>query len=301
MRSCGVLVGLVACGSPISNAPFLEEARFLGALPSRERLGPPERVFLAPNSDNAVLDAAKRSATEYDELVTLPILVGDRLRGVVPTQRTDIRRAWDPTELLLDLSEALPPGAGQGSLAAWVQGVVEIPASGDLQLEIELALAQEGPWERVATGTYDGSSAGTLSWDLAASASALKLAPSVPLAQLDVTFDDLAQEEQAERQLDVAYGHTASIAQLWVIVSDSVLGFSGLLQVTEDGALLPGGATVVHTPYGGWGLGTVLTASGELAFETCWSEVGLTVYAGGDEGVRRSGSRDACPEGALEP
>lgn len=295
----GWLVLLAACGAPISNAPFLEEARFLGALPSRERLGPPANVFLAPSSDSSVLSAAKQAATEYDALVTLPILIGDRLRGVVPTQRTDIRRAWDPTELLLDPSGSLPVAAS--SLTAWIQGSVEIPSSGDLVLELQLARDRDGPWTQVASGTYDGERAGTLSWDLAATATALELQPTIPLAGLEVNFDDLGQDDLGDRQLDASYGHAASIAQLWVIVSDAVLGFSGLLQVTEDGALLPGGATVVHTAYGGWGVGTVLTATGELAFETCWSEVGLTVYEDGDEGVRRSGDRSACVEGALEP
>ena len=71
------------CGEPISNQVFLEEARFLGALPGVVRLGAPKEIFEAPAGNAPVLAAAKIRATAWDDWL-----------GLVAAASVSPREAW---------------------------------------------------------------------------------------------------------------------------------------------------------------------------------------------------------------
>ena len=294
----GWLVVLCGCGAPISNVPFLEEAQFVGILPTSDRLGAPAEIAAATDGD-PVLAEARAAAAAYQGLVDLPTLVGDHLKTLGPSTREEHLRTWEPSRIRVpDAPEEL--GLPDGELVFFAQAEVERPArgGGDLLLTIELGPTRGGPWQRVAEGVWDGEGRGELSFDLAAAADALDLLVTDPLGLVTASFDDHGLLD-SERAVELVYTLTSGEAASFVVGGSELLSFGGLLEVTDDAQAWPGYATVVHRGgVGGYASGAVFRGAEEIGFVRCWDALGVTVHARGDAGVVTSGDRAACVEGA---
>ncbi len=298
-----VLLALLAgCGSPITNAPFLEEAGFQAALPSRARLGPPEQILLAPNAaDNPLLLAAKQAAAEYDQLIELPVDVGSALREIPPDERTEVRRAWAPTELVLPSPEALPAPPSEASFVrVWAQAEVIRSVDGDFALTVELSPSAGGAFTQVAFGRENADGTGALVWDFPATLQVLGLPVGDAALVYRADLSSLETEGGEDRLVEVDYGEPPTVARSWTIGGESLLVFTGRLEVSTDGVARPGWALVVHRRGGGWASGAVLDADQERTFEACWDGWGTLTYHDGDAGVRVLGDSSRCVQGALE-
>lgn len=284
------------CGPPISNAPFLQESQFQTVLPSARRHGPPVEVWLAPNADNPILASAKQAASEYSALLDLPIDIGDVLRATPPDVRTDRSRQWTAAELAAGANGQLT--TDDTLVRGWIRAEVVNPIDGGFELTVALATDAEGPYVEVATGAHDGTSVGSLTWDLAATASALDLSPPDPLATVWLTLDERAEldDGRTARSLQAVYA-VDPVAPLrgWLVVGDDTLSFSADLLVTDDEVPRPGWATAVHNDgIGGIAVGAVLDGEDELPFEACWDGQGALTFVSGPAPVIREGSRGSC-------
>ena len=281
------LLALLACGAPITNAPFLEEAEFVGLMPTSDRFGAPVEVLAAPSGD-AVLLEAKIAAEGYRDLVDVPTLLGDHLQALGPSIREENLRVWEPSKVTTD------------DVELFVQAEVERPvrAGGDLLLAIEIGPTRGGPWTPVAEGAWDGDSRGELVWDLDATASALEVVVTEPLGTISASFDDRGFLE-SERVVELDYTLQTGEAASFVAAGDVLLSFGAVLQVTDDGASWPGYATVVHhADAGGYASGGVFVGEDEIGFVRCWNAAGATVHVRGDAGIATVGEESACIEGS---
>ena len=296
------MMGIWGCrATPLTNLPFLEEAVFQAALPLESRLEAPLQILVAPNAvDNPLLDAAKRTAAEHQRLMEFPIEVGNRLREVTPNERSDIRRAWSPTELVVTAPPAL--STSDALLSAWIRAEVVRPLDGALEATIEVASGEEGPWAVVSMGVEDEGS-GELTWDLATTSAQLGTTPPAELPGFAADYEDRGVDIGAElpvRRVDVRYDLSTGLVRNLTIVGDIALQFEGLLSVTDDERTLPGAALVVHTENGGWGRGAVFDGKGETEFEACWGPFGEILYAAGGTGIETQGVASECPAGSFQ-
>lgn len=290
------LVTLAGCGAPISNEPFVDEAVFLGALPSTERLHAPSAVLLAPNGDADVLRAAKTAAAEWDTWWAIAAATGDELRAVPPDERTEVARRWNGLNVAARLTANTFGNAG-AVIDWWVTAEVVEPAEGDPAWTIAIGTSEDGPFTAVGAGSgADGS--GCVTWDLPGTAEALALDPPAPLGVLDATFTDL-DPVLGVRRADLAY-EVDGVVLPYAVAGEELLAFTGLLAVTDDGASWPGFATATHTATGGRAQGLVLEEGVERTFTSCWDANGLLVWQGGEGGVVDAGaSEGACPIGPF--
>lgn len=293
-----LLLAFAACGPPITNDPFQQEGAFQAVLPSMRRHGPPSDILLGPIA-NPLLEAAKLAATEHAALLELPAEVGDVLRATTADVRTDRSRVWEAAELPIGLPAVMATGKGtETSLRAWIRAEIVDPVDGDYALTIALALAPNGPFEPVGTGTHDGLHQGELRWDLAATATALEVVAPHELGMLEVVVDDRS-ELYGDRHAEVSYGDDLGRPwRTWQAVGTHTLAFEAPLVVTEDELPRPGWAVVTHDPaLGGVAEGAVLDGKAELPFEACWSATGTLTFSSGPAPVVRMGSRSSCPSG----
>jgi hypothetical protein len=276
------------CGAPISNQVFLEEALFRGVLPSEARLEAPRAVELAPRGDAGVLAAAKEAAAQWQGLVEVAVASGEQLREAEPVERTDVARRWERIDVVTNRVAGGPLGFPDDTARFWVEAEILQPDDGSLEWTIAVAADEDGPYELVGEGEDDGEGAGSLTWDLALTASALGTAPPEPLGTLELTYEPPADGEDRE----VLGTHTAgALVEPYVIVGDYLLGFTGELDVT--GAPLPGGATVVHGEEGGRAEGVVF-GEPEIGFRACWDAAGTLVWQAVDGG-ETVGVEASCP------
>ncbi|MEZ4241992.1 MAG: hypothetical protein R3F59_38740 [Myxococcota bacterium] len=297
-----VLMALAAgCGAPISNGVFLEEAKFLGALPTQERFGAPTQVLYAPAGDAPVLAAAKVRATDWDDWFGVLAAAGDGLREAPPDVATAVKRRWDGVEAahrLLGGSMGQDPGV----VSFWVQAEVVRPGEGDVSWTMSLADDEDGPWTGVASGTHrereDGTGSGDLSFDLNAIAAVLGGHPDDPLGVFYVQYDDADPEFAGARSVEAAQTLVPGAVLTHGVVGETIFVFTGALTVTDDGATRLGYAAVLHDERGGWGEGVVQSDVEEetLAWTSCWTSFGGLVWQGGDPGIATAGTdASACP------
>ncbi|MEQ1501303.1 MAG: hypothetical protein ABMB14_03690 [Myxococcota bacterium] len=281
---------------------FLEEALFLGALPSDERFGAPESVLLSPNGDAEVLRSAKLAAADWDDAWGLVSAAGARLREQTPDEATDVRRGWDAVDVATRVT-GTTLGFDPGIVEYWVQAEIVLPDDGEVAWTLGVAPSADGPWTGVMSGTHrsvDGNGAGTVTWDREATARALGADPPAPLGMVDATYEDI-RADIGLRYVEATVTPVPGLAQPFVVVGDvELLYTTASLAVTTDGLAWPGGAAVWTEENGGRGEGVVLRDGvEELAFTACWDGVGHVVWQTGDDGIVPIGDPTAC--GIADP
>lgn len=286
------------CGAPISNQVFLEEALFLGALPTEARFGAPASVLLAPNGDAAVLKSAKQAASDWDDLWGLLIAAGDQLQRATPDESTDVVRRWSGVDVatrLLGDSTGLPAGV----LTFAVSAEIVRPDDGDVSWELGFAPTIDGPFTTAVSGTHTNDELvgphGVLDWDVTATVTALGAQPSAPLGIVSAEYIDHDDTIDYLRNVTASRTLLPGLVESYALVGDETFGFAGQFLVSSDGADWTGGASVYHGSFGGWGHGVALVDGAPLAFDACWDANGLAVWQGGDAGIAAFGDASRCP------
>jgi hypothetical protein len=135
---------LIACGEPISNAVFYEDAAFLAAIPSFENHGVAYPAL--PEDDTASLDTdLRQQSADVAGFVNASLgdlmALSDFLRVEEPSLREDDLRSWGPSSL----------GSGTRSLL-----LVDIIRSGEGQYDWAFMLSEtsSGPWDDFFRGTH---------------------------------------------------------------------------------------------------------------------------------------------------
>ncbi len=289
-----LIVGLAACGEPVSNAAFLEESRFLDALLAAEEVAPPASfATISPDDETAPLLRRALSAVDtYADFVALPVEICEQLREVGPRERSPVRRTWNPFAITVPVAEG--PDGGQRLETAWVRADVLRTDDDRFEVLVEIASLEDGPWQTVGTAVVDGGEGGWR-WELAEVVEALALQLGSPLEALSLTVE--AEGGDFGRRVEVGYGDPPAFQGFWVLDGDDVFAFSGLFAVTEDDRTWPGQLTAVHTETGGGASGEVLVGEERLSFTSCWDGAGRGLWQGGpDPRIRSVGSPEGCPQ-----
>ena len=296
LRRGGVLAAWIflgACEHPITNLPFYEDAAYVAALPSEERVGVPSRVRLARVGTSTMLADAVAASAELQETVEVLLRSGEVLRSAEPDARTEVARSWEGVQAAGDL--------GGERLTWWVRGeVLRVSEGSDVTWTIELAADAAGPWEPVGEGRHDPSGYGTATWDRgaarAAIAAELDTERGVVLA---VDYDD-DTDGSGTRQVTIKHTHGPELVGQWTAVGSVSLAWFGSNALTDP--VLPGAFQVLTDDNGGWGVGELYVDSSSLDIISCWSPVGDTVFAAGsalEEGhgatLSATGSEADCP------
>lgn len=286
------MILLFGCGSPISNQVFLDEASFVGALPSEARLHAPGNVLLAPDGDAEVLRVAKGEAARWDAWWRVAAATGEELRATPATERTEVVRRWDP------LNVAARGVLGEPDvLDWWAVAEVVVPAGAAPTWTISIAATEDGPFVEVGSGETD-SGVGAIDWDLAGTAEALGITLD-PLGTLAASFTDSDPNYGGARSAGADYALDGFEAPFG-LVGEEVFVFTAPLAITTDGEAWLAFATVVHTGDGGRAQGVVLEAGVERSFTSCWDGDGQLLYQAGEGSVIPAGTTDAaCAIGAF--
>ncbi len=163
----------IGCGNPISNAIFIEEARFLSALPSDARLGPPELLVNGgTDSDSDLLAVGRGAARDLQDFVAIPVGAGAALRETAPDVRTETSRLWDSPVRALAIVAGDP-------VPFWLHAEVLKLENGDFGWTLEISTEEDGPYDEVALGSHDADDTdGEFMWDIALSAEILGIEAS---------------------------------------------------------------------------------------------------------------------------
>lgn len=282
MRAAPALL-LVACGSPISNQTFYDDARMVAALPGSERLGAPMAVLEAPVGDSVVLAQAVQQAATLRDLVEVMVRSGDALRAADPSTRTDVARGWDAVQAAGDL---------EGRRAWWVRAEVLQPDdTAVVSWTLDLAPGPEGPWSAVAEGAHEPDGDGALIWQLGPTLEVLGLDPADAPGELQLTYGT----EGDARTVELLYVDGEATLGPWGWLGDQVMAWQGPLALDDapDAPTRYGAAQVFVGADGGWGHGTVYPDAQGQPFSTCWSALGDALYA--DGALPPAGTAAACP------
>jgi hypothetical protein len=264
---------LASCGAPISNDVLIEDAAFAAALPDSDRLAAPGALRTAAIGDSAVLQAAVDATVRVEALGALAVAAGEALAAAAPDVRSAEVRSWDAVATAAQIDGVTYTFFARGEVAEPLDG-------GDLDWQVELATEASGPWVTAGTGRHDpGDGTGDLRWDFA----------SLPVAELSGSLD-ASYVLGPPRQVELVATDALDLPTLWTLQGSDALGWTGSFAVTSDGATWPGSATATATRADG----RVDTADGTLAFSTCWSAAGDTVWTGGDDGIGAVGAEAAC-------
>ena len=290
-----VLIGplallLAGCGAPISNQVFLEEALFQGVLPSRDRLGAPRDVELAPRGNAGALAAAKQAAADWQGLVEIAIASGEQLRRAEPVERTDVARRWETVNVATNRVAGGPLGFPDDTARFWVEAEIVQPDGGSFEWTLSVSAEEGGPYEAVGIGEDDGEGHGGMYWDLALTAATLGTTPPRELGTLELTYEPADDDAAVEREILAT--HTAgAVVEPYVVSGENVIGFLAELDVT--GSPIAGGATVFHGPDGGRAEGVVF-GDPDLGFRACWDGAGELVWEAVDA-AEPTGVEAYCP------
>jgi hypothetical protein len=295
---------VAGCGAPISNQVFLEEAKFLGALPTQARFAAPAQILLAPAGDAPALVAAKQVATDWNDRFGLLASAGEQLRETPADVATAVKRRWESVGVARRIV-GTSLGRDPDVVEYWVQAEILRPKDGDASWTLALADAPDGPWTGVASGTHRTQQEvglGDLTFDLTPMAVIVGGRPEAPLGVFDATYHDANPEYDGARSVEAAQTLFPGIVLAHGLVGESVFAFTGELALADDGSTRAGYAVVLHDERGGWGEGLLQGATEEevLAWESCWSVQGGLLWQAGDPGVATAGGDpSACP--VLDP
>lgn len=277
-----MLLFLLACNNPISNAAITADEDFLEALPGSNRLAFPQHFRERPTGgDEEFLEVAGRAADDLDALLAPFVFVGDVLRSTEPSERSASHRLFDARTI------SSPDGALQPSW--WVRAnLTRAGEFADILWTIEGALAPEGPWTTLAQGRHATDGVGSMTWYAPEMATLLGI--DVPVDRLEVDYTDARDGSPREvvLRLPEAYGFPVEYA-----FYDEV-GFQFPLEDalgTEAPAIL----VMVNLPDRRGRVDGVLFLDEERPFTTCWDASGDRVYASGTAGLPEIGTEGACP------
>jgi hypothetical protein len=273
-----IVLLLLACANPLSNQLFYEDALFVSALPSRERVGPPSALRVARVGDAALLADAVAVAARLGDATEGLGRTGDALRNSPASVRSSVGRAWDAAQAAGDID-------GE-RVSWWARGEVLQPdAASDLTWVVEVATDPSGPYVPVGEGRHDRDGFGEVSWDGDAFAEVVGVSPTSDLSGSYV--DD---QPDSPRTLDLSVEGAASVDERWVVQADGVLDWTGAVTVSPDASR--GSASVDHRDSGGWGSAELFGATPQV-IELCWGPTGDVIYQSGDLGG--VGVESDCP------
>lgn len=281
MRSATWLALLTGCGAPISNAAFYEDELFLSGFPSFGSLASPVQLREAPVGDSVALSLAVSAAADLDG-VTAPLAAsGEILRQVDPTEREALLRVWDPVVTGLEVD---------GTPVEWAVRAEATRPMGGTTIEWTLEGSSAGSaWTLLGSGTWDGVSA-RYTWELGEHGALLQLADPLPV-QISI---ETGPTEEGERMVLVEEVDPVGLGVAWHGLGEQSLSFGGSFALTEDTQTWPGALQAVHQPdLGGWAVGTLFTAEGELPVRICWNADGNDVFR--SEGLSPIGAESDCP------
>jgi len=153
LRHLPIIALGTACGQPLSNALFIEDAEFLAAIPSFEnhtvvfpdspQVEPAALVFMLPLPGHAI-DLRVQSAGVADNLnatLTDLMVLGDFIRSDEPSTREDDLRTWGPSSL------------ENGTRALLLVDIIR-SGVGQYDWTFMLSDTSAGPWEGFYQGTH---------------------------------------------------------------------------------------------------------------------------------------------------
>lgn len=276
------VLGLMACGDPISNQVLYEDELFLSALPSPDRLAPPSEIRIARVGTSAILESAVGEAASVEGIATVLGGAGDALRDQVPDERTDSVRRWTkPISTAVKIDDAT---GQQKTVLYQVRGDIVQPAGVDvLDWTIEASPEGSDDWVTIAYGTHardpDEIGQGTLDWDLLAHVAIIEADDEVP-DHLHIEYFD--GDEKEPRELSIDDENDLELGGTWSVLGDNVITWLGGMTLVSGEAPAVGGAQVFHAPdIGGRAVGARLTAYGEEPFDICWDPNGNDRYVSG--------------------
>jgi hypothetical protein len=222
----------VACGDPVSNAVFYEDALFLAGFPDDVRFGPPALIAAAPPGDSVWLAAAQGVSTGLALELGPALILGAALRDTPPDLRTDTYREWAPF-----------PVVGPLGGSAWARAEATRPESGTVTWTVEVSPDATGPWIEAGSGRHEPSGAGqTL---IRMRGDDLRFDPEVLVLDYDVA--------ESGRFLEIALVDPrvpgADPLGYWQINGDDSVAWTGTFDVA--GAARPGVALVLQGFAGG--------------------------------------------------
>lgn len=269
----------VACTGDLSNAIFIEDALFLGALPTSDRfqLEPPGTAPLA--ADAASLFAYSRDALAgAEDLMGRVTAVGDEVAALPPSERGPDFRVWGPFEW-----DDVP--------GTWVRAELGRSSTGSTySLSVQVGPTSAGPWDgEWITGVH---TAGPV---------------EVPAGTGWVAYDHAALVPDAGTvwaEYDIR-----DLTRLLVVATDTSDDGAWLYQQLEDGGdlqhvpaappLADGDLLALRTRWrtGGEGRGDARLARGDdsVAASQCWASDGALVWQWDEAGwLEPLGEEVAC-------
>lgn len=272
-------LALVGCPNPISNEQFLADQEFVAALPgsSRMELGLPFSQLQVGN--DLFLENAAEATSRFDQLTKVPSRIVDALG--TPNERSIIHRTWDARTMVA------PDGS---STETWRirANITRTDEEGDFVWSIEAANEEEDDWFEIGFGRHDPDGSGTFLWDFAVQDRLLDTTYGV---RLDTSYTQVDDQREVEVIVPVPRG----LPQVYVLVGESIFGWSGDLSMT--GELLPGAAQMyVQSDGSGRAIGVLQREEEELNFSACWSATGDTLFASGSvPSLPQTGTEEDCP------
>lgn len=273
-----MLLGLLLTGcydSPVSNSVFLEDAIFLAALPSEERLLPPPQIADAELGDAVLLRTAVDAERQYLELMAPVMESAMQLRRSTPMDRSEVHRTWQPVPVVV---------ISPTPRTWWVRATILAPADDAISWTIDVAPGQDGPWTGAGSGWHDGLNGG-FSWDRRS------------LGDSGLLNIDYALDASWGRDVYIEYNSfgVAGEAPLWGLHGDDVMSFTDeRLELTGDGDSWPSASVVYVGPDGGRADGHLWQDGEQQVYTECWDGEGDRTYIGGDSAIENSGSASAC-------
>ncbi|MEN0061857.1 MAG: hypothetical protein AAGA48_06870 [Myxococcota bacterium] len=284
--------GLAGCGAPITNAPFMEEPRFLEALLAREDVVPPAALgAVVPTDATAPLLATTLgSVSAYADFLSFPVEICAQLREVGANRRTAQRRTWTPTALTVPVAEG--PSGGQRLETMWVQADVVQLGEDIFEVRIDVAETEAGPFQTIGTSRSDADGS-AWRWELDGVVDVLDLAIEGRLQTLEFS---VVQDPEVGRRVEARYGTAPTFDGYWFLEGPDQFAFNGRFAVTTDDFTWPGQLGTIHTAEGGFAGGEIDIAGERLAFGSCWSADGTGIWQGGtDPRIASAGDPEACP------
>lgn len=278
------LLSLAACGSPVSNVLFEEDAEFLAALPSAEHhvvgVAGDDTLAKALGADSPyLLLLTAQVAGDGNRWIYRILWTVDAIRALRPAGRTETTRTWGPFEWEND-----------------AEAVARMERIGGGRYDWEAVGLMDGEETRVLWGThYAGETVsrgdGVFAWDVAAQA---RVQGTDDVGRVDVDYDNRDGVDQIVTYAGVGDGTAAPVDATYAFRerdADGDFQFR-MRDLTFEGIDAP--VTLeIRTRWLDRGRGradAVATWDGPgspVEWTQCWDDVGAAIYNHGvaaDEG-----------------
>lgn len=279
-----MLLLLLACDNPISNAVFMADRDFLDALPGPDRMGFPANLRGLTAGDEPLLAYAGQAANDLLPVTASMITIGDIFRSTEPIERTPTSRRYAARPITLEGSET----------TWWMRADLTRAAdAAPIQWVIEGAIEEDGPWRAVAEGRHGADGVGSFTWFTPVVAELSSTGGNHPLA--DVEYLD--SNRDGLREVSFTFPAPFVLPATFGFVGDVGFAFTGAFDFAAAGNDAPVAlyAIVFALPdHSGFSEGFIFQDEAEMAFKTCWDEGGNRTYAGGPPVVEPTGDESLC-------